>query len=184
MKWIYQDGHTIMISDFDTLSSIFNADKWLEDYFGCEFYKGNNGFLNSSCPFDDHIDTSPSFGINMEKGFFKCFGCGREGSLIELVRLLMGVSFHQAVNVIATYENLNLDNLDTLTFKTNKFKRIIEEQDTQEAKNKKIIDKATIKIKKIMNTDFEKAESLFKELDKLKEEENYKQIKEMFNGIA
>lgn len=173
-----------MISDFNDLNVNFHADKWLEENYGCEFYHGNNGFLNSSCPFDDHSDTSPSFGINLEKGFFKCFGCGREGSLIKLVSLILDINFYQAVNVIAVYENINLENIDTIEVKSDKFKKAIHEKDLTFQKQKKLLQKITIKIKKIMLKDFIKADELFQQLDKYIIENNYDAVKEMLNGIT
>jgi hypothetical protein len=173
-----------LISDFNDLNVNFHADKWLEENYGCEFYHGNNGFLNSSCPFDDHSDTSPSFGINLEKGFFKCFGCGREGSLIKLVSLILDINFYQAVNVIAVYENINLENIDTIEVKSDKFKKAIHEKDLTFQKQKKLLQKITIKIKKIMLKDFIKADELFQQLDKYIIENNYDAVKEMLNGIT
>ncbi len=173
-----------MISDFNEINLKFHADKWLEENYGCEFYHGNNGFLNSSCPFDDHTDTSPSFGVNLEKGFFKCFGCGREGSLIKLVCLILDVNFFQAVNTIAVYENINLENLDTIAVKSEKFKKAITEKDSDFLKEKRLLRKLTIKIKKIMFKDFEKADGMFCQLDNYIKENDFNSIKEMLNGIT
>jgi len=184
LKWICRVGRKRLISDFNEINVQFHADKWLEENFGCEFYHGNNGFLNSSCPFDDHADTSPSFGINLEKGFFKCFGCGREGSLIKLVSLILDINFYQAVNTIAVYENISLENLDTIAVKSEKFKKALDEKDSSFQKEKKLLQKITIKIKKIMTNDFKKADDLFQQLDKYIVENNYSAIKEMLNGIT
>lgn len=173
-----------MISDFNEINLNFHADKWLEENYGCEFFHGGGGFLNSSCPFEDHNDSSPSFGINLEKGFFKCFGCGREGSLIKLVSLILELNFFQAVNVIAVYENINLDNLDTITIKSEKFKKVIADKDSEITKNKRLLRKLTIKIKKILLKDFDKADKMFQQLDDYIRENNYTAIKEMLNGIA
>jgi len=38
------------------------------------------------CPF--HAETTPSFSVNIERGVFKCLGCGRSGSLKELAEEL------------------------------------------------------------------------------------------------
>jgi hypothetical protein len=173
-----------LISDFNEINLNFHADKWLEENYGCEFFHGGGGFLNSSCPFEDHNDSSPSFGINMEKGFFKCFGCGREGSLIKLVSLILELNFFQAVNVIAVYENINLDNLDTITIKSEKFKKVIADKDSEITKNKRLLRKLTIKIKKILLKDFDKADKMFQQLDDYIRENNYTAIREMLNGIA
>lgn len=40
------------------------------------------------CPFPEHNDTTPSFFANTEKGVYHCFGCGKSGSLVDLVRAL------------------------------------------------------------------------------------------------
>ena len=36
-----------------------------------------------SCPFPDHDDSKPSFGINIENWRWQCFGCGRRGISIK-----------------------------------------------------------------------------------------------------
>lgn len=173
-----------MIFDYNDLNTMFHADAWLEENFGCEFYKSSNGNLMCSCPFDDHADTSPSFGVHLEKGLFKCFGCGREGSLITLVSELMKVNFFQAVNIIATFEGLNLDNIDSLTAKNEKFKKALMESSNEENKLTKLIQKATIKIKKTMKTDFYKADDMYKLMDDYIEQQNYDALKEIINGTA
>lgn len=35
------------------------------------------------CPFPDHEDRNPSFSVNVETGYFKCFGCERQGSFTK-----------------------------------------------------------------------------------------------------
>jgi DNA primase len=51
------------------------------------------------CPF--HNEKSPSFGVNREQGFFKCFGCGLGGSVFKFVELQERVSFPEAVRIVA-----------------------------------------------------------------------------------
>lgn len=172
-----------MISDYNDLNTIFNADKWLEENYGCEFYRKGNGFLNSSCPFEDHVDSSPSFGINTEKGFFKCFGCGREGSLIKLVQLLLNINFYQAINVISSYENISVDHFDSFAAKNEKFKKIVLESANIEDKNKRLVQKTSNKIKRLMKKDFDQADCMYKLLDEMIENSEYEKIKEMLNGI-
>lgn len=45
-------------------------------------------WAGSLCPFPDHNDVKPSFRINLERGFFSCFGCKRSGSIQELLIVL------------------------------------------------------------------------------------------------
>lgn len=47
------------------------------------------------CPL--HVETHPSFTIYPQEQRWWCFGCGRGGDVIELVRLLEGLSFHDAL---------------------------------------------------------------------------------------
>lgn len=62
--------------------------------------KGEGKFLGS-CPFPDHRDSSPSFHVNDEQGFFKCFGCQRGGDIFELIKQLDGLDFNEAVEALA-----------------------------------------------------------------------------------
>lgn len=51
------------------------------------------------CPF--HNEKSPSFGVDRERGFFHCFGCGVGGNVFKFVELQERLSFPEAVRVIA-----------------------------------------------------------------------------------
>ena len=47
------------------------------------------------CPF--HQEKTPSFNVNRDKGFFKCFGCGAGGDAIAFVELQQKMPFPEAV---------------------------------------------------------------------------------------
>ena len=49
------------------------------------------------CPF--HSEKTPSFGVNRERGFFHCFGCGVGGNVFKFVELHERLSFPEAVRV-------------------------------------------------------------------------------------
>jgi DNA primase len=51
------------------------------------------------CPF--HQERTPSFNVNGDKGFFKCFGCGAGGDAVKFVELQQKVSFPEAVRYLA-----------------------------------------------------------------------------------
>lgn len=51
------------------------------------------------CPF--HSEKTPSFSVNRELGFFKCFGCGKGGDVFKFVELQENVSFGEAVRLLA-----------------------------------------------------------------------------------
>jgi DNA primase len=59
--------------------------------------KGNNYW--ACCPF--HHEKTPSFSVNANKGFFKCFGCGKAGDIFSFVMEVEGTSFPEAVKTVA-----------------------------------------------------------------------------------
>lgn len=52
----------------------------------------------SLCPF--HVERTPSFKIDDERGAFYCFGCGARGDVIDFVAKLRGISLGEAVRVL------------------------------------------------------------------------------------
>ena len=58
------------------------------------------------CPF--HGEKTPSFNVNPDKGFFKCFGCGVGGDVIKFVELRDRVGFAEAVRTLASRFGLNV----------------------------------------------------------------------------
>ncbi len=59
--------------------------------------KGQNYW--ACCPF--HGEKTPSFSVSAAKGFFKCFGCGKAGTVFQFVMELEGSNFSEAVKTIA-----------------------------------------------------------------------------------
>ncbi len=51
------------------------------------------------CPF--HQERTPSFNVNRDKGFFKCFGCGAGGDVVKFVELQQKLAFPEAVTYLA-----------------------------------------------------------------------------------
>ena len=51
------------------------------------------------CPF--HQEKTPSFNVNGDKGFFKCFGCGAGGDVVTFIELHQKVPFPDAVRYLA-----------------------------------------------------------------------------------
>ncbi|MCL2586870.1 MAG: DNA primase [Firmicutes bacterium] len=58
------------------------------------------------CPF--HHEKTPSFAINEQQQYFKCFGCGESGNVITLVRQLESVDFNEAVELLAKWANITI----------------------------------------------------------------------------
>ncbi|BAE50322.1 DNA primase [Paramagnetospirillum magneticum] len=58
------------------------------------------------CPF--HNEKTPSFTVNDDKGFFKCFGCGAHGNAIGFLERAHGLSFVEAVEELAAEAGLEV----------------------------------------------------------------------------
>lgn len=56
------------------------------------------------CPF--HSEKTPSFGVHPTEQFYKCFGCGAGGDLFKFVQEIEGVSFYEALRLIAEREGI------------------------------------------------------------------------------
>lgn len=53
----------------------------------------------ANCPF--HDERTPSFYVVPDKGFFKCFGCGKSGDVFSFVMEKQGMDFVEAVKHVA-----------------------------------------------------------------------------------
>jgi DNA primase len=54
--------------------------------------------LKGLCPF--HNEKTPSFNVDTDKGFYKCFGCGKAGDAITFVRETEQLSFTEAIEAL------------------------------------------------------------------------------------
>jgi DNA primase len=54
--------------------------------------------LKGLCPF--HNEKTPSFHVDADKGFYKCFGCGKAGDAITFVRDTEQLNFTEAVEAL------------------------------------------------------------------------------------
>jgi len=59
--------------------------------------KGTNWM--ACCPF--HQEKTPSFSVNPSKGFYKCFGCGKGGSVYNFLMEMEGLNFPEAIKRVA-----------------------------------------------------------------------------------
>ncbi|RIV16715.1 DNA primase [Mycoplasmopsis gallopavonis] len=85
--------------------------------------KGNN-YLGL-CPF--HQDTKPSFTVSESKGIYKCFACGESGDSIKFLTKYKGISYIDALEVLAQKIGLNFD------FQAIKKTRVIQRNEQDEA---------------------------------------------------
>ena len=59
------------------------------------------------CPF--HDDHSPSFSVHPDKQIYKCFSCGESGNVITFVQKYNGISFVEALKLLANRACIKLD---------------------------------------------------------------------------
>lgn len=63
--------------------------------------------LKGLCPF--HNEKTPSFHVDSDKGFYKCFGCGKAGDIISFVRETEQLGFTEAVEAIGQRFNIEIE---------------------------------------------------------------------------
>ena len=78
------------------------------------------------CPF--HSDHSPSFSVHPDKQIYKCFSCGESGNVITFVEKFLGISFQEAVKLLADRASIKLN--INVPKKTNKYDKYYEITDT------------------------------------------------------
>ena len=66
--------------------------------------KGNNYW--GCCPF--HNEKTPSFCVNVQKGIFKCFGCGEGGDAISFLMKINNQSFNDVIKDLAVQFGIEL----------------------------------------------------------------------------
>jgi DNA primase len=59
------------------------------------------------CPF--HQEKSPSFHVDPDKGFYKCFGCGKAGDVIRFVQDTEQLSFVEAIEALGQRFNIPIE---------------------------------------------------------------------------
>ncbi len=69
--------------------------------------KAGGGRFKGLCPF--HSEKTPSFNVSADKGFYKCFGCGKAGDVINFVMETEGLQFTEAVEAIAQRSGITLE---------------------------------------------------------------------------
>jgi len=60
----------------------------------------------ANCPF--HEERTPSFYVVPDKGFYKCFGCGKSGDVFSFVMERQGMDFVEAVKYVAQLSGIEV----------------------------------------------------------------------------
>ncbi|MDR1159164.1 MAG: hypothetical protein LBK69_00845 [Syntrophomonadaceae bacterium] len=72
-----------------------------------EELKKVDGKLWAICPLPNHLEKTPSFFVDEQKGFFYCFGCHEGGNGITFIQKCKGLDF--AETVIHLCEQFGID---------------------------------------------------------------------------
>ena len=70
-------------------------------------YINLNEKYKALCPF--HDDHTPSFSVHPDKQIYKCFSCGESGNVITFVQKITGVSFEEALGILADRAGIKLN---------------------------------------------------------------------------
>lgn len=62
------------------------------------------------CPF--HGEKTPSFSVSSTKQFFHCFGCGKNGDVIQFLMDHDGASFHETVSDLASKYGIKIEEIN------------------------------------------------------------------------
>ncbi|RVU71705.1 MULTISPECIES: DNA primase [Lactobacillus] len=79
----------------DVISQYVSLEKKGKDYLGL-------------CPF--HQEKTPSFTVNEEKQFFKCFGCGKGGNVFKFLMYKDNLTFPESVQEVAEFAHIPMPN--------------------------------------------------------------------------
>lgn len=69
--------------------------------------RDNNNYV-ALCPF--HKEKTPSFNISDDKGFYHCFGCGKNGDIFNFLMETENLSFVEALKQLAEQAGINISN--------------------------------------------------------------------------
>lgn len=79
------------------------------------------------CPF--HDDHRPSFSVQKDKQIYKCFSCGESGNVITFVQKYNGITFTEALKMLADRAGIPL-NVSTTRKINTKYEKLYEINDT------------------------------------------------------
>lgn len=69
--------------------------------------KAGGARFKGLCPF--HAEKTPSFHVSADKGFYKCFGCGKAGDILSFVMETEGLQFMEAAETLAKRFGVELE---------------------------------------------------------------------------
>ena len=90
--------------DLQEFKSRIDIVRIIENYL---ILRKEGAFYKANCPF--HAEKTASFVINVSKGYWHCFGCGKGGDAIKFLQVYKNLSFSEAAAEVAKLENIELN---------------------------------------------------------------------------
>lgn len=183
---------------YELISSI-SIYEFMESEYQSDFVISSNYWCNTNCPFPEHEDSNPSFGVNIISNKFNCFGCGKTGNIINLVQLVDNLNFIEAIQKLSLYLGLDVETTDfDLKYNVNQLNNTIneflEEIETSQfpgglSESDFLITFASRTKKHIRKCNFDKQEVewinvIYQNLDKYIDEEDYNKINLVWKKFA
>lgn len=90
----------------ETIDLIFDTARIEEVVGDYVTLKKRGANLLGLCPF--HNEKTPSFNVNIPRGIFKCFGCGKGGSSVDFIMEIEKYSYPEALRYLAKKYNIEI----------------------------------------------------------------------------
>ena len=94
-----------MINSSDEIKSRLNIADVLSEYIKLQPAGGN---FKAKCPF--HQEKTPSLMVSPDKQMWHCFGCGKGGDIFAFVMEMEGLSFPEAIRLLAPKAGVEITN--------------------------------------------------------------------------
>ena len=83
---------------------MFKYEQTVLPYIQGEYKINDKGQLQCLCPF--HYEEDPSCSIDLERGLYNCFSCGRHGNMVTFLAEMEGITTKEAYKMIAEENEL------------------------------------------------------------------------------
>lgn len=96
-----------MAADRDDIERVRQATNIVELIEGVTTVKKSGRSVMAICPF--HQEKSASMSIEPGRGLYNCFGCGKQGDVFTFVEEVQGLTFAEALDMLATRAGIVLE---------------------------------------------------------------------------
>ena len=171
----------------------------LEKEYEIIFEAPVNGWYKTNCPMPEHTDNTPSFGVNSTSGIgiYYCFGCLSKGTFLQFLQKVEGLSFTEALKKLGDISGVepkteadilqdtvrSIQNLADLYAKNQQKDLPLGMSDTQLLRSFADKLKYFEKLTNYNSQELEWTEKIYKQIDRLDFQENYKGLSMIWNGL-